>query len=270
MFETVLSSPLLEEVAQLIESRLGRPLEPFDIWYSGFRPRGAYTEAELDEIVAKRYPTAEAYEKDMPNSAGGARLLEGAGGGARQRHRRRPRPGLRPRLGRGHAGLEVTPPDPRGPERDGLQGLQHRGPRDGAQRRADHLHARGRPHPAPGRPQHRLHRGPGLRLPGPRPGAPRPGLALRREPGPAGPRRLLGRRRDRVGGARGHGRVALDVRAPRGHARPSCARPPWPSPGTSGTPTGRRSSARGTACSSASTPTWSRGTCTCPTTPSAR
>ena len=73
MFETVLSSPLLKEVAQLIEERLGRPLEPFDIWYSGFRPRGAYTEAELDEIVQKRYPTPEAYEKDMPV------LLEGLG-----------------------------------------------------------------------------------------------------------------------------------------------------------------------------------------------
>lgn len=66
MFETILSSPLLGRVAKLIESRLGRPLEPFDIWYNGFRPRGAYTEAELDEIVSARYPTAEAYAKDMP------------------------------------------------------------------------------------------------------------------------------------------------------------------------------------------------------------
>jgi hypothetical protein len=73
MFETVLSSALLGRVARLVESRLGRPLEPFDVWYSGFRPRGAYTEAELDEIVKKRYPTAAAYEKDMP------RLLEGLG-----------------------------------------------------------------------------------------------------------------------------------------------------------------------------------------------
>jgi len=73
MFEEVLSSPLLARVAHLIQARLGRPLEPFDIWYSGFRPRGAYTEAELDAIVKKRYPTAAAYEEDMPN------LLEGLG-----------------------------------------------------------------------------------------------------------------------------------------------------------------------------------------------
>jgi hypothetical protein len=67
MFETVLSSPLLGSVAELIEARLDRPLEPFDIWYNGFRPRGAYRESELDAIVRKRYPAADAYEQDMPN-----------------------------------------------------------------------------------------------------------------------------------------------------------------------------------------------------------
>jgi len=66
MFERVLASPLVPKVAALIEKRLGRPLEPFDIWYSGFQPRGAYTEAQLDEITRKRYPTAEAYRGDMP------------------------------------------------------------------------------------------------------------------------------------------------------------------------------------------------------------
>ena len=67
MFEQVLASPLVPKVAKLIQSRLGRPLEPFDIWYDGFRPRGAYTEAQLDAIVSKKYPTAEAYQKDIPN-----------------------------------------------------------------------------------------------------------------------------------------------------------------------------------------------------------
>ncbi len=65
-FEDVLSSPLVKDVARLIEARLGRPLEPFDIWYNGFRPRGKYSEAELDKIVAKKYPTARAYKNDMP------------------------------------------------------------------------------------------------------------------------------------------------------------------------------------------------------------
>jgi hypothetical protein len=67
MLEEVLSSPHVGAVAKLIEARLGRPLEPFDIWYNGFRARGAYTEAQLDEIVSKRYPTAEAYKQDIPN-----------------------------------------------------------------------------------------------------------------------------------------------------------------------------------------------------------
>jgi len=67
MLEQVLTSPLLPQVAKLIEARLGRPLEPFDIWYNGFRPGSKYTEAELDAMVAKKYPTAEAYQEDIPN-----------------------------------------------------------------------------------------------------------------------------------------------------------------------------------------------------------
>jgi hypothetical protein len=73
MFEQVLSSSLVPRVAKLIEQRLGRKLEPFDIWYNGFRERGTYSEAQLDEIVRKRYPNAAAYKADMPN------LLKGLG-----------------------------------------------------------------------------------------------------------------------------------------------------------------------------------------------
>src|SRR5579864_7785426 len=67
MLEQVLTSPLVPQVAKLIESRLGRPLEPFDIWYSGFRPGSKHSEAELAAIVAKKYPSAESYQKDIPN-----------------------------------------------------------------------------------------------------------------------------------------------------------------------------------------------------------
>jgi hypothetical protein len=66
MLEQVVSSPLAPKVAALIEQRLGRKLEPFDIWYAGFRPRGKYSEAELDAITRKKYPTPEAYKQDMP------------------------------------------------------------------------------------------------------------------------------------------------------------------------------------------------------------
>jgi hypothetical protein len=67
MLEQVLTSPLVPQVAKLIESRLGRPLEPFDIWYSGFRPGSKHSETELDALVAKKYPAAETYQKDIPN-----------------------------------------------------------------------------------------------------------------------------------------------------------------------------------------------------------
>ncbi len=67
ILEQVVSSPQVAQVAALIQKRLGRPLEPFDIWYNGFRAKSKYSEAELDEIVAKKYPTAEAYRSDIPN-----------------------------------------------------------------------------------------------------------------------------------------------------------------------------------------------------------
>jgi hypothetical protein len=66
MFEQVLASPLASRIAALIQKRLGRPLEPFDIWYDGFRPRTKYSPTELDAIVARKYPNAKAFEKDIP------------------------------------------------------------------------------------------------------------------------------------------------------------------------------------------------------------
>ena len=66
MLEQVVSSPLVPRVAELIRRRLGRPLEPFDIWYSGFRMKSSVGEAELDRIVARKYPAADAFERDIP------------------------------------------------------------------------------------------------------------------------------------------------------------------------------------------------------------
>jgi hypothetical protein len=68
MLEAVLTSPQFAAVGRLVERRLGRPLEPFDVWYNGFRPRQTHTEAELDEMVRKRYPTAAAFRDDLPNT----------------------------------------------------------------------------------------------------------------------------------------------------------------------------------------------------------
>jgi len=65
LLEDVLTSPLAPRVARLIETRLGRKLEAFDIWYSGFQPRGPYSEEKLDAIVRERYPTVDAFQADL-------------------------------------------------------------------------------------------------------------------------------------------------------------------------------------------------------------
>ncbi len=67
MLEEVLSSPLVPKVAALIEKRLGRKLSPVDVWYPGFRPQPEKSGAELDALVRAKYPTPEAYTKDIPN-----------------------------------------------------------------------------------------------------------------------------------------------------------------------------------------------------------
>src|SRR5256714_9233202 len=66
MLESIAASPLAPRVAALIRKRLGRPLEPHDIWYSGFLPRAKHPEAELSRLTRARYPTAGAYKKDIP------------------------------------------------------------------------------------------------------------------------------------------------------------------------------------------------------------
>ena len=66
VLESILDSPLTPQVAALIQKRLGRPLEPHDVWYGGFLERAKYPEAKLDAMTRKRYPTPAAYHKDMP------------------------------------------------------------------------------------------------------------------------------------------------------------------------------------------------------------
>jgi len=66
MLEQLLGSPQVKQVAALIQKQLGRKLEPFDIWYAGFRPSAGQDEAQLDAIVSKRYPDAAAYQREIP------------------------------------------------------------------------------------------------------------------------------------------------------------------------------------------------------------
>ncbi len=64
---SVLTSPVVADLGRLIERRLGRPLEPFDIWYSGFKSRADHSEADLDEAVRTRYPNLEAFSAGLPD-----------------------------------------------------------------------------------------------------------------------------------------------------------------------------------------------------------
>lgn len=67
LFKNLVSSSQVSKVASLIEKRLGRKLQPFDIWYDGFKPRGSIDVAKLDREIKAKYPNSEAFQKDIPN-----------------------------------------------------------------------------------------------------------------------------------------------------------------------------------------------------------
>jgi hypothetical protein len=70
LLESVLKAPIASAVATLIEKRLGRKLQPFDIWYDGFKARGSISEEELDAVVSARYPNLETFHREIPNLLG--------------------------------------------------------------------------------------------------------------------------------------------------------------------------------------------------------
>jgi hypothetical protein len=66
LFTRFLSSPYIKKVAGLIKKRVNRDLEPFDIWYDGFKARSGIPEEKLNKITRQKYPTAATMEKDLP------------------------------------------------------------------------------------------------------------------------------------------------------------------------------------------------------------
>jgi len=66
MFIELVSSEQVKQVAELIKSRLGRELRPYDIWYDGFKSRSTMSEDMLTAQTRKLYPDGKAFEKDMP------------------------------------------------------------------------------------------------------------------------------------------------------------------------------------------------------------
>lgn len=67
LFVSFVSSPTVKKVASLIKNRLGRDLQPFDIWYDGFKSRSSINEEDLNKITKKKYPNPESIKKDLPN-----------------------------------------------------------------------------------------------------------------------------------------------------------------------------------------------------------
>ncbi|HPJ44860.1 MAG TPA: hypothetical protein PL017_02095 [Tenuifilaceae bacterium] len=66
LFTDFVSSKQVREAGKLISQRLGRPLEPFDIWYDGFKSRSSIPAETLDNAVGKRFTSSEAFENEIP------------------------------------------------------------------------------------------------------------------------------------------------------------------------------------------------------------
>lgn len=66
MFTGLLDAKEGLQAAELIAARLGRPLEPFDIWYDGFKARSGISREALDKATAAKYPSADAFQKGIP------------------------------------------------------------------------------------------------------------------------------------------------------------------------------------------------------------
>ncbi len=67
LFVDFVTSPQVKEVAKLISKKLNRKLEPFDIWYDGFKPRSSISQEELNTKVQAKYKSTGDFQNDMPN-----------------------------------------------------------------------------------------------------------------------------------------------------------------------------------------------------------
>jgi len=122
LLEQVLASPLVPRVAKEIERRLGRPLEPVDLWYAGFKAGGAPPEPQLDAITRERYPDAEAFARAMPE------VLRGLGFTAERSRWLAERIRVEPSRGAGHAMQAMRRGDfPRLRTRVGAGGMDYKG-----------------------------------------------------------------------------------------------------------------------------------------------
>ncbi len=97
LFVDFISSPEVKQVGKLIEKRLGRKLEAFDIWYDGFKTRSNIDENQLTAITARRYPDQFAFQKDI------ARIIKEMGWNKAKADEIASRISVDPARGSGHA-----------------------------------------------------------------------------------------------------------------------------------------------------------------------
>lgn len=67
LLRNFLSDPVIASTGKLIARRLGRPLQPFDIWYSGFQAQSDFPADMLDSLTRAKYPNPMALQKDLPS-----------------------------------------------------------------------------------------------------------------------------------------------------------------------------------------------------------
>jgi hypothetical protein len=67
LFTDLVSSKEVRDLGKLISNRLSRPLEPFDIWYDGFKARSTIPQEKLDAVSLKRFPDTRAFEREIPS-----------------------------------------------------------------------------------------------------------------------------------------------------------------------------------------------------------
>ncbi len=77
MFRELLASPQVGKVASLIRKRLGRELQPFDIWYPGLRSRREGRRGRTGQDRAQEIPDRRRLRKGPARDLGKARLRAG-------------------------------------------------------------------------------------------------------------------------------------------------------------------------------------------------
>ena len=64
IFDQLLSSKVLGQVAREMRTRLGRELRPYDIWYQGFKVMES--QSELDGLMREQFPDIDAFNGNIP------------------------------------------------------------------------------------------------------------------------------------------------------------------------------------------------------------